>query len=383
MISFSRRACLRMLASSALATTFSIDVTAEPEIASLRETAAARGLIFGSNSDQHFAQAPPAYEQLFVRQAALDAANLSWQDIAPTSADPEALHENDSVDPNVSIAIDRGLSITGAHLLWYLRTPAWFEQLSAVQAVDAISTHIRRLAGFYRGHVWSWNVLNEVVEPPQQGPDGLRVNSALVRALGASNVVEVFAGAFKEARAADPHALLLYNEYDVELDVPWQEARRTAVMKLLDKLQDAGAPIDGLGLQSHLKYKQFGNFREARFRKFLEDIAVRGLKVVITELDVDDRGAPADFAERDRLVAEIYARYLAVALDSPAVSALITWGLVDPYSWYNSAYFKDYKRDDHLLQRPLLFDAEFKPKPSFYATLHALENAPKRRAVNR
>jgi endo-1,4-beta-xylanase len=204
-----------------------------------------------------------------------------------------------------------------------------------------------------------------------------------VRALGVDNVIQVFAGAFKEARAADPHALLLYNEYDVELDVPWQEARRTAVMKLLDKLQGAGASIDGLGIQSHLKYKQFGNFREARFRKFLEDIAARGLKVVITELDVDDRGAPADFAERDRMVAEIYARYLAVALDSAAVAAVVTWGLVDPYSWYNSPYFKDYKRDDRLPQRPLLFDADFNPKPSFYATLHALENAPKRMAVNR
>ncbi|MGA2250186.1 endo-1,4-beta-xylanase [Terracidiphilus sp.] len=372
-----------MLATSALTTAFPFSVLAEPEIAALRETAAARGILFGSNSDQHFAQAPPAYEQLFTRQAALDAANLSWQDIAPTSADPDALHENDSVDPNVAIAIDRGLRITGAHLLWYLRTPAWIDQLTASQAEAAISAHIRRLAGFYRGHVWSWNVLNEVVEPPQQGPDGLRVNSALVRTLGLNNAVQVFATAFKEARAADPQALLLYNEYDVELDVPWQEARRTAVMKLLDKLQAAGAPIDGLGIQSHLKYKQFGNFREARFRKFLEDIAARKLKIVITELDVDDREAPADFAERDRLVADIYARYLAVILDSPAVAAAVTWGLVDPYSWYNSVYFKDYRRDDHLPQRPLLFDADFKPKPSFYATLHALENAPKRRAVNR
>jgi endo-1,4-beta-xylanase len=383
MISLSRRACLRMLATSALATTFPVDVPAQPEIASLRETAATRGLIFGSNSDQHFAQAPPAYEQLFVRQAALDAANLSWQDIAPTLADPEALHENNSVDPNVSIAINHGLSITGAHLLWYLRTPAWVEQLSASHAVDAISAHIRRLSGFYRGHVWSWNVLNEVVEPPQNGPDGLRVNSALVRALGLNNVVQVFAEAFKEARTADPHAILLYNEYDVELDVPWQEARRTAVMKLLDKLQGEGAPIDGLGIQSHLKHKQFGNFREARFRKFLEDIAARKLKIVITELDVDDRGVPADFDERDRIVADIYARYLAVALDSPAVAALITWGLVDPYSWYNSPGFKEFWRDDHLPQRPLLFDAEFNPKPSFYATQRALENAPKRSAFNR
>jgi endo-1,4-beta-xylanase len=102
------------------------------------------------------------------------------------------------------------------------------------------------------------------------------------------------------------------------------------------------------------------------------------LKIVITELDVDDRGSPADIATRDHAIADVYARFLAVALDEAAVCGLVTWGICDPYSWYNSTWFPDYARPDHVLQRPLLFDADLQAKPSFYAVLNALRNAPKR-----
>jgi len=81
-------------------------------------------------------------------------------------------------------------------------------------------------------------------------------------------------------------------------------------------------------------------------------------------------------------VADVYARFLAAALDSPAVVALVTWGLCDPYSWLNhNVYFPQFKRPDGLPQRPLQFDAEFHPKPAFYAVLHALQRAPKRAAA--
>jgi endo-1,4-beta-xylanase len=273
------------------------------------------------------------------------------------------------------VALDAGLKITGAHLLWYMRTPPWLETLSRADAEKAVAAHIARIAGVYRGRVYSWNVVNEAIEPPQKGPDGLRMNSPLVRVLG----TDFFATAFREARAADPNALLLYNDYDLDLDVPWQQARRDALFRLLDRLQKANAPIDGVGLQSHLKYRQIADFHEKPYRGFLHDLAARGLKIVITELDVDDIGLPADTVARDQAIADVYARFLAVALDEPAIAGLVTWGICDAYSWHNhTQWFPEYSRADHLPQRPLLFDANFQPKPSFYAVLNALRNAPKR-----
>jgi endo-1,4-beta-xylanase len=337
---------------------------------SLRDAAAGVGLAYGSASDNWFRNEPHAYQQLFLQQCALYAPILSWQDVAPTPTG-----ENDQFDPNTAVALDAGLKITGAHLLWYMRTPTWLETLSRADAEKAVAAHIARIAGFYRGRVYSWNVVNEAIEPPQKGPDGLRMNSPLVRALG----TDFFATAFREARAADPNALLLYNDYDMDLDVSWQQARRDSLFRLLDRLQKANAPIDGVGLQSHLKYRQIADFHEKPYRGFLHDLAARGLKIVITELDVDDIGLPADTAARDQAVADVYARFLAVALDEPAVAALVTWGICDAFSWHNhTQWFPEYTRADHLPQCPLLFDENLQPKPSFFAVLNALRNAPKR-----
>jgi endo-1,4-beta-xylanase len=353
----------------ALPSEFASALDAASPTPSLKEAAASAGLTFGSCSDMPFRNSPPEYLDLFVRQCALFAPILSWQDVAPTLT-----KEDDAWDANAGIALSHKLGISGAHLLWYLRTPPWLEKLWRAKAEAAVSAHIKNIVTFYRGRVFSWNVVNEAIEPPQKGPDGLRMDSPLIRALG----TDFFASAFSNARAADPVALLLYNEYDLELDNAWQLARRDALFRLLDRLQKANAPIDGVGLQSHLKLRQFGDFNERVYRQFLHDIAARGLQIVVTELDVDDRGSTAEIPARDQAIADIYARILAVALDEPAVCGLVTWGICDPYSWYNSTWFHEYARPDHVPQRPLLFDAEFRPKPSFFAVLNALQHAPKR-----
>jgi endo-1,4-beta-xylanase len=341
----------------------------------LRTAAAAKGIVYGSCSDEQFRKQSEAYKTLFLDQCALYAGILSWDGIAPA-----ANLEDYERDPNVAVALAAGLQLTGAHLLWHEHTPAWLELLPRQKAQEAAAAHIQRLAGFYRGNCFSWNVVNEAIHPQDFAPDGLRVDSPLLRALGP----HFFEIAFREARAADPAALLLYNDYDLELDTPDQEARRTALFHLLDRLQKANVPIDGVGLQSHLKLSRMGDFHEAKYRGFLHDLSQRGLKIVITELDVDDRGAPAAEAERDRAVAGVYSRFLAVALDESSVVALVTWGLVDPFSWLNhNVYFPQFVRPDGLPQRPLLFDAALRPKPSYDAVLRALQHAPQRSSTNR
>ncbi|MGA9982863.1 MAG: hypothetical protein WBP95_05290, partial [Acidobacteriaceae bacterium] len=114
-----RRDHLRQLASAALAATTprwlrgQSSIQAHTPGPSLREAAAAVGLVYGSCSDMPFHQAPPAYLDLFLRQCALFAPILSWQDVAPTPTS-----ENDAFDPNAAVALDHGLRLTGAHLLW-------------------------------------------------------------------------------------------------------------------------------------------------------------------------------------------------------------------------------------------------------------------------
>lgn len=105
--------------------------------------------------------------------------------------------------------------------------------------------------------------------------------------------------------------------------------------------------------------------------RFLEQVEQLDLQVFVTELDVDDRALPADFAERDRQVGELYRDYLSNVLQHRPVKAVLTWGLSDRDSWLNHAK----PRADALPQRPLPFDGELQPTPAFVAMRDAMAGA--------
>jgi endo-1,4-beta-xylanase len=119
------------------------------------------------------------------------------------------------------------------------------------------------------------------------------------------------------------------------------------------------------------------------YRNFLREIAARGVRILITELDVLDVSAPADIAERDRMVADVYKRILEVALDETAVAAVVTWGITDKYTWLNSGNYPKFARPDGLPSRPLPFDVHFEPKPAYWAIAKSLEAAPERKLFDR
>ena len=141
------------------------------------------------------------------------------------------------------------MPLTGSHLLWHEWLPAWFARIpNRTEAERLVRQHVTTLATLFAGKVYSWNVVNEAIRPEDGRPDGLRI-TPLLEKLGPGYI----AAAFATARAADPRAKLLYNDYDMEAASPSQEARRDALLRLLDQLQGQGAPIDGVGLQSHLR----------------------------------------------------------------------------------------------------------------------------------
>ncbi|PJF37794.1 MAG: glycosyl hydrolase family 10, partial [Phototrophicales bacterium] len=92
------------------------------------------------------------------------------------------------------------------------------------------------------------------------------------------------------------------------------------------------------------------------------------------ELDVTDRYLPGDVNMRDRLVAEAYREFLAVALAQPAVVGVTTWGLSDRYTWLSWHA----PRQDKLAVRPLPYSDRLEPKPAYLAIAAAFKNAPKR-----
>jgi endo-1,4-beta-xylanase len=94
-----------------------------------------------------------------------------------------------------------------------------------------------------------------------------------------------------------------------------------------------------------------------------------------------DLATPSDISARDRAVADLYRRFLNVALDETAVISVVNWGLSDRYTWLTASRSPSYGRADGMPSRPLPFDDWFRPKPAFDAIMAALIHAPARKAA--
>ena len=202
---------------------------------------------------------------------------------------------------------------------------------------------------------------------------GVRPEVPWYGTIGPSYVEE----SFRLAREVDPEATLVLNDFGYETDDEFNSAadKRAVTLEYLDELIGADVPVDALGVQAHLMAGGFAEGFDADvYRRFLSEVADRGLAILITEMDVLDDGLPRAIPERDRAVADTVKRYLDAALSEPAVGALMTFGLSDRYTWLQ----EDYPRDDGALRRPLPFDDDLRPKPAYDALVTSLEGAPRR-----
>ena len=372
-----RRFLAAGLATLGSGVSFALPVSSHAEeILALRELAAEKGLIYGTTISARQITGDPRFVDLVLQQTGLVVAenDMKWQVMNRGGRGNDDYGPADTV---AGFALENDLALRGHNLLWYYRTPNWFFDLDSGQEIEsAIVERIRRLAGRYRGKVHSWDVVNEPIEPKDGRPDGLRTGVFLE--MFGPDYLDL---AYRTAREADPAARLVVNEYDVELDTPDQEVRRTTLLNLLERMRRSGTPVDAVGVQAHLSCAGGPPFSAARLRRFLADVAGLGLTIQITELDVTDEKAPGDEAVRDRLVADTYSSFLDAALDEPAVKVVVTWGLSDRHSWIVRKETHESKwRADGLPSRPLPFDADLKPKPAFEAIAQAFAHAPQRAA---
>jgi endo-1,4-beta-xylanase len=103
--------------------------------------------------------------------------------------------------------------------------------------------------------------------------------------------------------------------------------------------------------------------------KMIAEARTMGLKVLVTEMDVNDRALGPEIPLRDKAVAEVYGSYLKMVLGDPAVIAVLTWGITDKYTWLNG----EDARADKVKERPLPFDAEMKAKLAVGAMKQGIE----------
>jgi endo-1,4-beta-xylanase len=231
---------------------------------------------------------------------------------------------------------------------------------------------VRAMVRRYRGKVAAWIVCNEVTDP--YGMNGLRTDVPWYHTIGPGYVAE----SFHQAHQEDPDALLLLNEFGFQTIDQYGDKpvpRQKAMLEVIDKLLADKVPVHGLGMESHLLATDFAErFNRREFRSFLREVADRGLKIVVSEMDVLDNGLPAAIPPRDLGVAEVYDRYLDCVLEEEAVICVIQYGLSDKWTEEND----DNPRKDGVPRRPCPFDKRMRPTPAFYAIEDAMGNAPRR-----
>jgi len=337
----------------------------------LRAAATSRGLIYGSYIDPWELQQEPDYAAVCERECGLMVTGrMDWDHLQPT---PDR-HDFTGVDADYQWARQYDMKFRGHTLVYGERAPKWYSDLpDRAAAVKVLENHVGETCRHFAGRVQSWDVCEEAILIPAGRPDHLRPHVFLEK-IG-PDYLDI---SYRTARANDPAARLVYNEFGIEMEMPEQLAKRAVMLELIDGFKKRGVPLDAVGLQSHLAFADMPHFDETKFSRFLDELAARGLEIMITELDVVDKGAPSDIAARDAAVAAIYKHYLDVALAHQAVSTVITWGVSDRMSWIISVPDPHTHRDDGLRARPLPFDADMRPKPAFGAMIAALEAAPQR-----
>ena len=259
-------------------------------------------------------------------------------------------------DKLVAYAQRSGMAMRGHTLLWHLLTPEWMwtdkegKPASRDLVLARLKSHIETVVGRYKGAVYAWDVVNEVIDEKQ--PNCLRRDKWFA-ATGEAYIEQ----AFRYAHAADPKARLYINDYSTD-----EPAKRQCLERVVKGLIARGVPVHGVGHQMHVSV--FGPSVES-VDESLTTFARLGLENQVTELDVSlyryQAKSLSDTEEKLlQLQGERYAALMKVFLAHPELRAVTLWGISDSHTWLNHGEYEG--RHDS----PLLFDRRQKPKPAYF-----------------
>ena len=271
-------------------------------------------------------------------------------------------------DKLIEYAKEIKAKVVGHTLIWHSQLPRFARQLSADSLRLFMEQHITTVASRYKNDVIGWDVVNEALNE-----DGTLRKSVFLDKLGP----DYLANAFKLAQQAAPGVELYYNDYNNE-----QPAKRAGCIDIVKRIQQAGARIDGVGIQGHW------HVGKVPFKDIEESIlayAALGVKVMITELDLEvlprnftgaeisqrvasnpalnpyANGIPDSVLEQQaKDYAELFKLF---KKHKDKITRVTFWGVHDGHSWLNG--WPVAGRTNY----PLLFSRKGEVKPAYTAIM--------------
>ena len=334
---------------------------AEETTPPLKELGRQKGILVGAAILNRMFGEPVACQQILRDCSILTSVGeMKWDSLRPSE---DGFHFA-GADAFVQFAEQNRIAVHGHTLLWYQALPQWFSAVvNERNASDHMTRHIQTVVQRYRSRIQYWDVVNEVINPKSGRADMFR-DSPWLRYLGPDYIEQ----AFHIARAADPEATLVWNEDDLESDTEYSRTKRRAVLNLLRSLRKKQVPVEGFGLQAHLKPAFNKNNRD--YLDFLRALKDTGVKLLISELDVIDTAMPAE--GRDEAVASLYYDFVSATCRIFKPASLQVWELSDSRNWLDT-FMPSWSRPDGLPHRPAVLDDNYLPKPAFRKLQQALE----------
>jgi endo-1,4-beta-xylanase len=306
----------------------------------LRSLADASGLNFGAAVTLDALTTDPAYRQLVIDNLNM-ISTVDEVDFGVVQPQPDVF-DFSRADALVEFADQESIAARGHGLIGSDGLPDWLvggtwtaDTLSAVLR-DHVTTVVGHFAEEYPGVVTQWDVVDDAFLP-----DGTLRNNIWRQVIG-DDYIRI---AFDAARAADPDAVLFYDDFFDDLSVtqdavdngvaiaPGATAERSScddipkcvgVRGMISALVDSGVPIDGIGLQSRLLSPEPADL--ATFAAWIDEL---GLTWAVTEFDVPVPTTEIANPETLAFQAETYASALSACIDSSACDTFVTWGITD------------------------------------------------------
>lgn len=268
---------------------------------------------------------------------------MKWDTIEPSNGS----YNFGPGDAIVSFATAHGERVRGHNLVWENQLPSWVTSLPASQVKAAMEAHITAEVTHYKGKIYAWDVVNEPFND-----DGSYRQDVFYNAFGGGPAY--IADALRTAHAADPNAKLYINDYNIE----GSGAKSNAMYSLAQTLLAEGAPLSGIGFESHFIVGQVPSSLQSNMQRF----TALGLDVAVTELD-DRMSTPASSANLQQQATDD-ANIVKTCLAVSRCVGITQWNISDADSWVPGTFSGQ--------GAATMFDTNYQPKASYTSVLAAL-----------
>ncbi len=297
---------------------------------------------------------------------------------------------------------DSVIKVRGHVLVWHSQAPEWFfhedwdinKPDASAEVMDArqewyIKTVLEHYTGDsspYKGMFYGWDVVNEAVSDNSGDYRHEDEKSSWWRVYKSEDFI---VNAFRYANHYAPSDLeLYYNDYNECMG-----NKVSGIEKLLREVKshetDEKLPtrIDAMGMQSHhtISSPTVSQIRDAavRYGKIVGKIQLTELDLKASDdFDGTDATLQNEYTKQAYRYKEIYDVMREVdAMEDIDVNGITVWGVIDGNSWLQDSSDVGGGADGSKKQVPLLFDDDYKAKPSFYAFVNADKLEPYIRSI--